>query len=201
MKTLNGILSKINSWIITNGQRLITAIKLNEILTDLKTYLSDSRVVFGRYTAASFTDLDITQINAGDVIDGITIATGDLILLCNQDDNLENGLYIIGQNPGGTVRHADFPDVIACADTVFYGKDNTKPLKCYLSGSLYVFSLAVTEGHIIQGGNTAFPQRSVLLFENCSVEDDAINQRTKVIMDQQSSNTGVSKIWSYFNGL
>lgn len=148
MKTLTGILAKINAWIITNGLRLITAVKLNEILTDLKTYLSDSRVVFGRYAAASFTDLDITQINAGDVIDSITIATGDLILLCDQDDNLENGLYVIGQNPGGTARHADFADVAQCADTVFYGKGELDPIKCYynVDDELYVFEYVNSTG-------------------------------------------------------
>lgn len=46
-----------------------------------------------------------TGLNAGDTIDGITLAAGDRVLVWQQTDASENGIYIAGSTPA---RAADF---------------------------------------------------------------------------------------------
>ena len=49
-----------------------------------------------------------TGLNAGDSIDGVTLAAGDFVLLKDQSTTAENGVYIAGVVP---VRHYDFGSV------------------------------------------------------------------------------------------
>ncbi|RWK17048.1 MAG: hypothetical protein EOR43_28815 [Mesorhizobium sp.] len=40
-----------------------------------------------------------TALNNGDTIDGVTLATGDLVLVKNQSSAAENGVYVVGASP------------------------------------------------------------------------------------------------------
>ena len=69
------------------------------------------------------------------MINGITLSTGDLVLLVSQTAEAENGLYIVGHALGATNRHADFPDEPACrrhifkspANIIAYNNNNYEP--------------------------------------------------------------------------
>jgi len=41
-----------------------------------------------------------TDLNNGDIIDGVTLSTGDYVLVKDQTDKTENGLYEVGATPG-----------------------------------------------------------------------------------------------------
>ncbi|TRC92182.1 hypothetical protein FJV76_32295 [Mesorhizobium sp. WSM4303] len=40
-----------------------------------------------------------TALNNGDALDGVTLATGDLVLVKNQSSAAENGIYVVGASP------------------------------------------------------------------------------------------------------
>ena len=48
-----------------------------------------------------------SQLENGDVVDGITLATGDRVLVKNQSTASENGIYVV-QSSGAAVRATDF---------------------------------------------------------------------------------------------
>ena len=53
-------------------------------------------------------NIDISTIANGVVIDGVTLGTGLRIYLGNQTLPEQNGVYIVGQNPGETIRDLQF---------------------------------------------------------------------------------------------
>lgn len=60
----------------------------------------------GRVRAATTANITIaTALNNGDTLDGVTLATGDQVLVKNQTAPAENGVYVVGVTP---VRAAEF---------------------------------------------------------------------------------------------
>lgn len=57
--------------------------------------------------AASTVDVVIADLNNGDSVGGVVMATSDRVLLKNQTDPVENGIYIVGATAGTTVRSTD----------------------------------------------------------------------------------------------
>ena len=55
------------------------------------------------------TNVDISQLNNGDTIDSVTVATGDRVLLDGQTTASQDGIYIVGATAGTTVRATDLP--------------------------------------------------------------------------------------------
>ena len=59
-----------------------------------------------RARAATTADITIsTALNDADTLDGVTLATGDLVLVKNQTAPAENGIYVVGSSPA---RAAEF---------------------------------------------------------------------------------------------
>ena len=61
-----------------------------------------------RVRAATITNTNIniaTALNNGDILDGVTLATGDLVLVKNQSTASQNGIYVVGASP---VRFSEF---------------------------------------------------------------------------------------------
>lgn len=59
-----------------------------------------------RVRAATTANITIaTALNNADTLDGVTLATGDLVLVKNQSAPEENGVYVVGASPG---RFAEF---------------------------------------------------------------------------------------------
>lgn len=54
----------------------------------------------GRVRAATTANVTIsTALNNGDTIDGVVLATGDLVLVKSQSSAAENGIYVVGPSP------------------------------------------------------------------------------------------------------
>ncbi len=54
----------------------------------------------GRVRAATTANITIsTALNNGDTLDGVTLATGDLVLVKNQTTASQNGVYVVGATP------------------------------------------------------------------------------------------------------
>lgn len=54
-------------------------------------------------------NVDISQLNNGDALDGVTLSTNDVVLLDQQTTASEDGLYTVGATAGTSVRLADLP--------------------------------------------------------------------------------------------
>lgn len=89
---------------------------------------ASERIVNVRVVAQWNVDL-ATELEAGDVIDNVTLATGDLVLLADQTDTSENGIYIVPAS-GAASRWEDFDEA-----------------SDFQSGTLF----AVHEGHFGEG--------------------------------------------------
>jgi len=74
-----------------------------------KSYVDALAVNLGkraRVRAATTANITIaTALNNGDSLDGVTLATGDLVLVKNQSTAAENGVYVVGVSP---VRSSEF---------------------------------------------------------------------------------------------
>ena len=71
--------------------------------------------------AATTSNIDLSKdLEAGDVIDGLTLVAGDRVLVKNQTTTSQNGIYVV-QSSGAAVRAADFdtPTEIVPGDFVY----------------------------------------------------------------------------------
>lgn len=59
--------------------------------------------------AASTANVDISTLDAGDVLDGITLSNDDRVLLKNQTTGSQNGIYVVATGEGNTARASDMP--------------------------------------------------------------------------------------------
>lgn len=55
------------------------------------------------------TNVDISQLNNGDTLDGVSVATNDTVILAGQTSASEDGWYTVGATAGTTARLASMP--------------------------------------------------------------------------------------------
>lgn len=124
-----------SSGIITNTIPIVQGITNSNIATDaitndkvLNATLTSSKTVteFFEWDSQSFTPTAATfavrvattvagtfasSFDNGSVVDGITLATNDIILIKNQTNASENGVWIVPASGAPTVRHPDYDTV------------------------------------------------------------------------------------------
>ena len=106
----------------------VTAAKLapDILLTDSETILAEVPV-FSVRVATTVNGTLATAFDNGSVIDGVTLATGNIILIKNQTTTSDNGVYTV-QASGAPVRHADYDtaaELTGAMITVTEGNVNT----------------------------------------------------------------------------
>lgn len=77
--------------------------------------------------AASTANATIATLDAGQVLDGVTLAEGNRVLLKNQTTVAENGVYVINADGSAATRATDWPvgaDVVGYAVRVYAGTAN-----------------------------------------------------------------------------
>jgi hypothetical protein len=102
-----------------NSTRSINGTDPPEWFKKLIDSLSGSSPIIGHVIAVATSSLMLGNLMAGDIIGGNVIPSGGLIFAGNQADASQNGLYTVGDNPGETERHADFPDAASCNGYMF----------------------------------------------------------------------------------
>jgi hypothetical protein len=64
--------------------------------------------------------VDIATLNNGDVVNGTTVATNDIVLLPHQTATEQNGIYVIGATEGTTARHPLFDTYDSMIGVLFF---------------------------------------------------------------------------------
>lgn len=83
--------------------------------------------VFRTVKARAATTANITiatALNAGDVIDGVTLADGDRVLVKNQTTGTENGVYVVAATPVRSAEWAVGESVVGFCARVYAGTAN-----------------------------------------------------------------------------
>lgn len=65
-----------------------------------------------------------TALNAGDVLDGVTLAAGDRVLVMDQTAPEENGIYVVGASPARAIDFASSVEIVGAAVIVTEGTVN-----------------------------------------------------------------------------
>src|SRR4029077_10504365 len=65
-----------------------------------------------------------TALNNGDTIDGISLVTGDRVLVKSQSTGSQNGIYVVGTSPARAVDFADETSVVGAVVVVSEGTAN-----------------------------------------------------------------------------
>lgn len=82
-----------------------------------------------RVRAATTADITIsTALNNGDTLDGVTLATGDRVLVKNQSTASQNGIYIVGTTPARAEDYATWDPHVAAIISVAEGTANADTL-------------------------------------------------------------------------
>lgn len=121
----------LNSIGIPNGDVSLNSNKITNLATPTqstdaatKAYVdavSESLHIHASAVAATTANIAIsTALEAGDVIDGVTLVAGDRVLVKNQTTASENGIYVV-QSSGAAIRAADFdqPAEVDGGDFIF----------------------------------------------------------------------------------
>jgi len=69
-----------------------------------------------------------TALNDGDTLDGVTLATGDLVLVKDQSTKSQNGIYEVGVTPARHVSFDTWADLIGLEVSVVVGTANANTL-------------------------------------------------------------------------
>lgn len=117
--------------------------------------------------AASTANVDIATLAAGDTIDDVVLVAGDRVLLKDQDDDTENGIYVVPQSAGGAKRAGDYnkSNEIKPSNTipVEEGTENgdsgwmlatDAPITLNTTGLMYINVITEMVGGIIGSGTT-----------------------------------------------
>ena len=74
---------------------------------------------------ASTGNVDISTLNNGDTLDGVAVATGERVLLKNQTNPVQNGIYEIGASEGSTARASDMAAASEAAGAFTFVEEGT----------------------------------------------------------------------------
>tara|TARA_Y100001970_G_scaffold179795_1_gene218916 strand:- start:7023 stop:22568 length:15546 start_codon:yes stop_codon:yes gene_type:complete len=98
----NPHVSAVNTALVQ--RQTISDVKISIPKSIRSSYHPMQRVATLTVRIASTANVDISTLNNGDSMDGVSLATDDLILLKNQTSAVENGVYKVGASNGQTVR-------------------------------------------------------------------------------------------------
>ena len=78
-----------------------------------------------RLRAATTANITIaTALNNGDTLDGVTLATGDYVLVKNQSTAAQNGIYIVGASPARAPEYDTFDEHCGAQIAIMEGTAN-----------------------------------------------------------------------------
>jgi hypothetical protein len=101
-----------------------------------------------------------TALNNGDVLDGVTLATNDLVLVKNQSSPEQNGVYVVGVSPARSAQYDTYDEHAGAiivieegtsnADTIYFSTSN---LGGTLDSTAISFTKLVIAGELLASNN------------------------------------------------
>ncbi len=143
----------------------------------VKTYVDGLALTLGkraRVRAATTANITIaTALNNGDVLDGVTLATGDLVLVKNQSSAQDNGIYVVGITPARDLQFDTYNEHPGSLTAVEEGTANADTLWLCTSndgGTLnttaLAFSKMVIAGELLAANNLSDVADAATAFGN-----------------------------------
>lgn len=94
-----------------------------------------------------------TALNNGDTLDGVTLATGDRVLVKDQSTGSQNGIYVVGASPARSVDYTSSVDIVGSVVVVSEGTANADTAwKCTTNATITVGSTALVFAAFGSGG-------------------------------------------------
>jgi hypothetical protein len=156
----------------------------------IKSYVDGLALNLGkrqRVRAATTANITIsTALNNGDTLDGVSLATGDLVLVKNQSTASQNGVYVVGVSPARFAEFdawADFPgsqfsvaEGSTNADTLWLCTSNDGGT---LDSSSLAFSKLIIAGELLASNNLSDVGSAATAFAN--IKQAATTSATGVV--------------------
>lgn len=118
-----------------------------------------------------------TALNNGDALDGVTLATGDLVLVKNQTAPEENGIYVVGPSPSRSAEYDTYDEHAGSLIAVQEGSTNADTLWLSTSnvgGTLGTTAIAFTKlviaGELLASNNLSDLNNAATARQNLGVE-------------------------------
>jgi hypothetical protein len=161
-----------------------------------------------RVRAATTANITIaSDLNNGDVIDGVTLATGDLVLVKNQSSAAENGVYVVGTSPARFVEFDTYDEhpgsLIAAqegttnADTLWLCTSNTGGT---LGTTAIAFTKLVVAGELLAANNLSDLANATTARTNLGVAIGTNVQAWDADLDALAGVTSAADRVPYFTG-
>ncbi len=187
----------------SSGSDAATKTYVDDLVTGLKTRIITRAATTGNITLSS-------DLQNGDTLDGVTLATGNKVLVKNQTDATENGIYNVVAS-GTATRNTDYDTVAELAgQLVIVQEGSTNADKIYLcttdnSGSIGSVNIVFTivqpsnVGDVTLTGTQTLTNKTLtspVISEIVSVSNGNIsvspNGSGKVLLDGDGSSGGVA---------
>lgn len=168
--------------------------------------LAEGLHVHASAVAATTTNIDITNdLQVGDVIDGVTLASTNRVLVKNQTTQAQNGIYVV-QPTGAAIRAADFdsPAEVDGGDFIFVTGGNTQADTGWVQTADTVVTIGVDPIAFTQfsGAGTYVAGNGLTLTGNSFAIDTTITATKSDLTAKQNVVSGVSDTEiSYLDGV
>ena len=155
-----------------------------------------------RVRAATTANITIsTALNAGDTIDGVTLADGDLVLVKNQSTTAQNGVYVVDASPFRAPEFDDWDGHPGSLIAVFEGSTNGDTLWLCTSnkgGTLgttaIAFSKMTIAGELLSANNLSDVSNAETARTNLGIGSMA--QRAFTISTSAASGGSNGDVWA-----
>ena len=133
-------------------------------------------------TTANITIPDALNTPLTDVIDGVTLAVGDRVLVKNQSDASENGIYIVGTTPvrwsGMTASSASISAVAPVTPSLGYAQFTTSATHGFSVGDAIVIAGVTPSGYNGQYSVHSVPSTTTFVVETTQVAAATLSSAT-----------------------
>jgi hypothetical protein len=154
------------------------------LLAVTKLYVDNLAVIVGKrgaVRAATTADIAIsTALNNADTLDGVTLATGDLVLVKNQSAPAENGVYVVGVTPA---RSSEFDTYNEHAGALIVVQEGT-------AGADTMWLCTSNVGGTLNSTAIAFSQFTTTIADNSITNAKLGDVATATIKGRTTAGTG-----------
>lgn len=163
---------------------------------------------FDSVRAATTANITIsTALNNGDTLDGVTLATGDLVLVKNQSTASQNGIYVVGVSPARATAFDAWDELIGALVSVQEGTVNadtgwlcTSNKGGTLGSTAVVYTKANFTGEMLAANNLSDLANAATARQNLDLEVGVDVQAYNAKLDGLAGQTWAADQITYQTG-